>query len=941
MRGLEVELGSQGNDASRVQTGASAVVALLVKVDPDRLSDTWRLVQVADVAPEVGIVDHAAQVALEVPVVHRVEPDQGGEQANVGQRDPVPDQKAVLREPSLDLVQGLEQGNERPLVGLLGACKAAAVNAVVDLVVDPRVDLVDLLGLGRRIEIAVGRAELAEFTVQHLDDLRGLVADDRSLLSIPEHRNRRAPRVRLARHRVEHVERKPAVGGHEVVETFRKPPAVLVAAIVRHGHADDVAQTLEVAHDDRAMGPRAVVGDPQVISTGFRREGRAAVLANPVSELGPAANEVAGVADPGLLLGADPALMTQAVILAGGKGTRLAAVSGGLPKPLTPVAGVPVVERQIELLVRYGIREIFLTTGYRARTLEEQLGDGARLGARLHHVREDEPLGTAGGVAALRDRLEDAFLVLYGDVVVEMDLARLLRFHVTRGADATIVVHPNDHPFDSDLVELGEDGVVRGFHPAPRAADGPDLRNQVSAALYVVEAHALVHIEPRAKQDFVRDVFPRMLGAGAALFGYHTTEYLKDMGTPDRLERVERDIRAGVPEANHASRTRPALFLDRDGVINREIDGVHAPDRLELLPGTGDAIRRLNRAGWLVAGVTNQPDVAKGFLSDADLEAVHRRLETRLGAAGAWLDGLVHCPHHPDRGFVGERPELKISCDCRKPRAGMLEELAARLPIDHARSALVGDSWRDMAAAHAFGIGAIGVRTGHGLRAVPPDAQAATGRPDVIVDDLAQAVSLVLAPDPGVERVAREAADRIASDAPPFDRVRVAIAGADAHARALTAFRLRHALAARGVRSLWVRLEDWSAPARDASGVASAAIRTAVEQLAAGQRVAAPGVDPVRGGPLASEVVYDPKEARVLWIDGAAALELEGLSFGVVVERGPRAGDGAPNGAPNTSAAGGDSAHDSAHEGTAVVRLSPMPLGAQEGPGPSMDGSKQ
>ena len=572
--------------------------------------------------------------------------------------------------------------------------------------------------------------------------------------------------------------------------------------------------------------------------------------------------------------------MTQAVILAGGKGTRLAAVSGGLPKVLVPVAGVPVVVRQIELLVRYGIDEVFLTTGYRAEVVQERLGDGSQWGIRLHHVVEDTPLGTAGGVAALGDRLHDDFLVLYGDVHVHIDLQRLLDFHRETGAHASIVVHPNDHPYDSDLVDIDPDGRVRGFHPKPRPEGGPDLPNMVSAALYVLTPSALRHIEPGVKQDFVRHIFPRMMAAGAPLFGYHTTEYLKDMGTPDRLARVENDIVSGMAEAMHAAHTRPALFIDRDGVVNVEIDGVRTPDQLELLPGVSAAIQRLNKGGWLSALVTNQPIIAKGFISEDDLRVIRLRLERVLGDGHAWLDGYEHCPHHPERGFAGERPELKVACTCRKPEPGMLRTLAERLPIDGKRSALVGDSWRDMAAAHAFGCAAIGVRTGHGLRQPAPEAYATVARPDVMVADLTEAVSLVLDEDPEITELADRLARRVADAQRP---VVVLLGGLSCAGKSVTAFRLRQRLGSAGVAAVWIKIDDWLVPAsaRPAESTVAQryplpAIADAIASLQAGQEVDAPGYDPRTRERTPGPIRYRLGDAAVIIAEGVPALALPG-----------------------------------------------------------------
>lgn len=424
--------------------------------------------------------------------------------------------------------------------------------------------------------------------------------------------------------------------------------------------------------------------------------------------------------------------VTTAVVLAGGRGTRLGAA---VPKPLVAVCGIPIVERQLRELADAGVKEVFLTTGYGADEIEAALGDGTRFGLRLHYVREDKPLGTAGGVAALTGKLPGPFYVIYGDVLFHMDLRRLAAFHASSGAMATLVVHPNDHPYDSDLVSTGPGGRVDGFFPKPRAQSGPDLNNCVSAALYVLDPAALAPLAPWVAADFVRDLFPALLSAGQPLFAYNTTEYLKDMGTPDRLLRVEQDLRSGTVAARHLSQNRPAVFLDRDGVLNEEIGGVHNPEALRLLPGAAAAVRKLNQAGYLVCVVTNQPDVAKGRMTTDDVHAVHRRLHRLLGDAGAFVDDIAWCPHHPDSGFPGEVLALKVVCACRKPAPGMVVDAVARLPIDPARSVLIGDSWRDIGAARAAGIRAIGVGLGPFLKENPDDTAV----------DLADAVDRLLA----------------------------------------------------------------------------------------------------------------------------------------------------------------------------------------------------
>lgn len=147
---------------------------------------------------------------------------------------------------------------------------------------------------------------------------------------------------------------------------------------------------------------------------------------------------------------------------------------------------------------------------------------------------------------------------------------------------------------------------------------------------------------------------------------------------------------------------RPTLFIDRDGTVNRHVGYLTKPEQLELLPGVGAAIRKLNQGGVLAVIVTNQAVVARGDCTAAELDAIHARLEALLKGEGAFLDGIYACPHHPDAG-EGGIPELKVACTCRKPEPGLVHRAMRDLPIDLNRSAVVGDSARDVELAARIG----------------------------------------------------------------------------------------------------------------------------------------------------------------------------------------------------------------------------------------------
>jgi histidinol-phosphate phosphatase family protein len=405
--------------------------------------------------------------------------------------------------------------------------------------------------------------------------------------------------------------------------------------------------------------------------------------------------------------------MKQLVILAGGMGTRLKARLGDLPKPMIPIEGKPLLEHQVELAKRHGFDDILIFACYRADLIDKHFGDGARWGVKLRTIVEREPLGTAGAVVAGFDLLADDFVVLYGDTMVNVDLTRMHGAFLESKADAALLLHPNDHPLDSDLVDADVNNWITAFHNRPHPTD-KWFRNLVNAGLYVIRKSALQPwVGSSVAMDFGKDLFPAMLKRGAKLLGYNSPEFIKDIGTPERYDRICAAYARGVVQRGSLSTKQRAVFLDRDGTLVKEVDGLTSPDQLELLPGAAEAVRELNHHGWLTVLVTNQPVVAKGFCTEADLAVIHNKLETLLGREHAYLDRIYWCPHHPQKGFAGERPELKIDCACRKPKTGMITQAVKDLNLDLAACWLIGDSTTDVETAKNAGIQSILVATGH------------------------------------------------------------------------------------------------------------------------------------------------------------------------------------------------------------------------------------
>lgn len=429
----------------------------------------------------------------------------------------------------------------------------------------------------------------------------------------------------------------------------------------------------------------------------------------------------------------------QVAILAGGMGSRLKSRMGDLPKPMAPISGKPVLEHQINLCAQNGFTRIALFVHYESEKIRGYFGTGSNFGVDLTYVVETEARGTAGALLDGLDVMASRFLVLYGDTYADVDLRLFWKLDCQKVSSGSLLIHPNDHPGDSDLMELDDRGALISVHPYPHP-EGINYSNLVNAALYILDKKSLLEvISAVQKTDLAKHTFPALLAMGKTLFGYVTPEYIKDMGTPDRLDKVERDINFGLPEMLSGRRPRKAVFLDRDGTINLEVNHLNSADQLMLIDGAAEAIRLINRSGMLAIGVTNQPVLARGEVTYEGLRQIHSRLDNLLGRNGAYLDRIYICPHHPDGGFLGEVPELKIKCTCRKPKTGLFDKAVDELNISRRDSWMVGDSTADILAAKRAGLRSILIKTGYAGRDFKYDVS-----PDFIANDLAHAVDWIL-----------------------------------------------------------------------------------------------------------------------------------------------------------------------------------------------------
>lgn len=426
--------------------------------------------------------------------------------------------------------------------------------------------------------------------------------------------------------------------------------------------------------------------------------------------------------------------------MAGGKGTRLSSLTHDeIPKPLVPVLGKPILLHQIETLKRQGVDKFIISVGHLQEKIIGFFGDGSNFDVRITYIQESVPLGSGGALFYLKDKLEGDFLILSGDTVFDIDVNRMLDFHTDRGSLFTLFTHPNLHPYDSDIVLIRNDSRVIGFDSKNNVRNYY-YHNRVNAGFFICNAKALEWFtdEPR-KLGMEHDFIQGLIDSGCPVFAYDSTEYIKDVGTIDRISLAEDDIEKGIVASRNLSNKQRCIFLDRDGTINILKGFISKVDDFDLFPTAADAIRKINRSGYLSIVVTNQPVVARGECTISGLEDIHKKMETLLGEKGAYIDDIVYCPHHPDKGFAGEIPELKCVCECRKPKPGMIFSSRDRWNIDLGQSWMIGDSIADILAGKSAGVKTVFIGESASVESFPDNQF-----PDFVADNLLDAVDLIL-----------------------------------------------------------------------------------------------------------------------------------------------------------------------------------------------------
>lgn len=386
----------------------------------------------------------------------------------------------------------------------------------------------------------------------------------------------------------------------------------------------------------------------------------------------------------------------KVVIMAGGKGTRISSIASDIPKPMIKIEGKPVLEREIECLREQGYTDLIITVSHLGNIIMDYFGDGTRFGVNIEYFFEKEPLGNAGALFKIKEKLTNDFLLLNADAIFNIDFNRIVEYHKAKGGLVTLFTHPSSHPYDSGLIITDENGAVKKW--LAKEDEHPTYyHNRVNAGIHVISPKVLDQEIDTLKIDLDRQLLKPLAGTGM-MFVYDSPEYVKDMGTPDRYEGVCKDFAKGMVESKNLKNKQKAIFLDRDGTINKYVGFLRNINEFELCDGAAEAIKKINASGYLAIVVTNQPVIARGEVTFEGLLEIHNKMETLLGKEGAYLDGIYFCPHHPHKGYENEIAELKYDCDCRKPKPGMLFKAAKVFNIDLSQSWMIGDDKNDVLA---------------------------------------------------------------------------------------------------------------------------------------------------------------------------------------------------------------------------------------------------
>lgn len=386
--------------------------------------------------------------------------------------------------------------------------------------------------------------------------------------------------------------------------------------------------------------------------------------------------------------------MYAIVILVGGKGSRVSKILKNGSKPEIEINKKKIIDYQLKQINNLN-KKIFFLSNTKFYSLKKYLKK--KLKNNSYQIFEEKkPLGTAGCLIQLTKLNYKFYLVIDGDLIFNINFKKLINFHVKKKSICTLLVHPNNHPYDSDCVDINKDKSIKKFFFKPHKKKF--INNLCLSGIKIVNKDSLKIIKKNKFQDFSKDFLKKYKNKNR-FFAYNTREYIKDAGTPERIREVKKDLINFKYKLGNLNKKIPAIFLDKDGVINTQKDNQHYQNPIKILPGVYESIKKINDSGYMCILVTNQPAVAKGFITLSKLKSDLNLLIAKFGDRNAYFDRVYYCPHYPIKGFIGENKEFKIKCNCRKPGNGMFLKAISELNINIKKSFMIGDSYSDLEAA--------------------------------------------------------------------------------------------------------------------------------------------------------------------------------------------------------------------------------------------------
>jgi|TARA_B100001964_G_C14183036_1_gene577196 histidinol-phosphate phosphatase family protein len=390
----------------------------------------------------------------------------------------------------------------------------------------------------------------------------------------------------------------------------------------------------------------------------------------------------------------------EIAILIGGSATRLKKILRNKPKAFLKIGNKPIIVHQIEKLSAIN-KKIFILSKIKYKKFNNILKKKFKR-LKFIFLEESSPLGTAGCLKNLEKFNFENFLIIYGDLIFNIDLRKFIKFHLQKKSHLSFLVHPSDHPSDSDIVEVDKDFKIIKLHKNPHKKE--NIGNLCISGISIINKEILKYLKPNKFQDFSKDVLEKLLKTNLKIYAYNTREYVKDAGTLDRINLIKKQIRTKIYTNGNLSKKMPAIFLDRDGVINEDNLKKQYQNPLKLNYGAVKAVKLINDNGYLSVIVTNQAAVAKGFITLEKLENDHKKLEYLFGKNNAYFDRIYYCPYYPHKGFKGENIKFKKRSSWRKPNNGMFLRAIKDLNINKKNSYMIGDRDVDYLAAKKTGI---------------------------------------------------------------------------------------------------------------------------------------------------------------------------------------------------------------------------------------------